>query len=156
MKIRLPISILIVLLLLQSCSPSVPKVVENTFTEKFIGAEDMVWDEGPDKDWKVSFYMKKFHYMTAYYTSNGKFEAFEIEIYGDDIPVDMADKIFAKYPDGTIYNVFEKNRNRSKDYIFEIENNGKLFGIFFRSDGGFKIIPADDYRFTSRIHFEND
>ncbi len=157
MKTKIPFLLITMISIFQSCSQVVPKAVDDAFHDKFLGAEDIVWDEGPDHDWMATFYMKKFHYMTAYYTPKGKFEAFEIEIYADDIPEELADRVFLKYPNATIYNVFEKNKvEGATDYIFEIENNGQLFGVYFRADGNFKNIPPDDYRFISRIQIENN
>lgn len=156
MKTKIIFLLIMATSILKSCSQSVPKVVDEAFLNKFVGARDIVWERNPDKEWIATFYMEKFHYMTAYYTKEGKFDAFEIEIHENDIPDDLASNVYSKYPNATIFNVFEKNMALTTDYIFEVENEGQLFGIYYSDSGASSKIPPDDYRFTSRIHIEND
>ena len=150
------VSILIFLSFFQSCSQTVPKATTDAFSKKFLGAKDVIWQVGPNKDWTATFYMEKFNYMTAYYTSKGEFEAFEIEVNGEDIPKNLVQKVFLKYPSATIYSVFEKNTIHDTKYIFEIIDNGNLFGLLFKENGKIIIIPKDDYRFQKRVRIEND
>ena len=156
MKPFLIVLILFFLSFFQSCLQTVPKVTSEAFSKKFLGAKDVIWQEGPNKDWVATFYMKKFNYMTAYYTEKGEFESFEIEINDEDIPAYLVQKVFLKCPSATIYSVFEKNTLHDRKYIFEIIDKGNLFGLLFKENGKLIIIPKDDYRFQKRIKIEND
>ena len=156
-KMKIKTALYIMLLFpFQSCLNTVPKVVDDAFIEKFFDAKDVVWVNGPNNDWIVTFYIKKFHYIKAYYTPIGTCKAFEIEVHDADIPKEFVNIIFSKFPGATLYNVFEKKSEKTTAYIFELEDNGQLFGIYFMKDGTYHIIPPDDFRFTSRIHIEND
>ncbi|HCO83011.1 MAG TPA: hypothetical protein DIT95_05710 [Arenibacter sp.] len=155
MKIKMAFFIML-LVALQSCLKKVPKAVEDAFLDRFFGAKDLVWAKTPNNDWSATFYIEKYHYITANFSPTGTFEAMEIEIHDDDIPENIVNKIYSMYPDATIFNVFEKNSEKSTSFIFEIENKGQLFGIYFNKDGTYQIIPPDDYRFISRINIEND
>jgi hypothetical protein len=156
MKTKIIFPLLVALSILLSCSQTVPKVVSDAFTNKFLGARDIVWQKRPKHDWMATFYMERFHYMTAYYTPTGAFEAFEIKIHDADIPKNLVDEIRKNYPKATIYEVFELNTEHTTEYIFEIVDKGELFGIHFNEQGLSRIIPANDYRFISRIRVEND
>ena len=150
------LSILIILSFFQSCSQTVPKITTDAFSKKFLGAKDVFWQVGPNNDWTATFYIEKFNYMTAYYTSKGEFEAFEIEVFDESIPQSLVQKTLLKYPSATIYSVFEKNTLHDTEYIFEIIDNGDLLGLLFKENGKIIIIPKEDYRFQIRVKVEND
>lgn len=147
---------LFTLLLVDACSREIPNSVKEAFSSRFTNSKGVEWRKGPNQDWEVSFYMEKFHYMTAHFTADGILEDFEKEVHGKDIPKSMEHKIHSAYPSGIIFNVYEKNATNSIDYIFEIEDHGQLFGIDFSENGSSKIIPPNARRFTSRSQVEND
>ncbi|WP_149276336.1 hypothetical protein [Pareuzebyella sediminis] len=94
--------------------------------------------------------------MTAHYTSSGNFENFEIALHGKDVPQNLVQRVQNSYPNATISDVYEINGERTFGYIFEVIDNGWLFGLRFSLNGSMKIIPYDDFRFRSRIKIEND
>ncbi|MBT2161281.1 hypothetical protein [Zobellia barbeyronii] len=156
MKTKIAFLLLVATFILISCSPSVPKVIEEAFLRRFVGAKDIMWQRNSEQKWIAIFYSKKFDYMTAYYSKEGKLEALETEIYEEEIPDDLVDNVYLKYPNSLVFSVFRRNTKVNTDYIFEIVNNGQLFGLYYSGNGTTNIIPADNIRFTSRIIIEND
>ncbi|MBC71520.1 MAG: hypothetical protein CMH47_04390 [Muricauda sp.] len=139
------------LLLGVACTRKVPDTIDRAFTSKFLNARDIEWHYSPDGHWLVNFYMEKFDYMTASYTLDGLLEYFELELHGEEVPKQLMDRVKKAYPESTLFDVYERNRGNSAEYIFEIVDHGSLFGIDFFEDGHRQIIPSNDYRFTSRI-----
>lgn len=145
-----------VLFLVLACAQSVPKKASDDFLNKFMGARDIEWKKESKKGWMVSFYMEKFHYMTAHYAPSGSFKDFEIEVHGEDIPEDLVERVHKLYPNASITSVYEINALNTTGYIIEAIDDGWLFGLQFAKDGTMNIIPKDDFRFRSRIILEND
>lgn len=143
------------LLLGVACTRKVPDTIDRAFTSKFLNARDVEWNRGPDGHWLVSFYMEKFYYMTASYTLDGLLEYFELELEGEDVPKQLLDRVKKAYPESTVFDVYERNRGNSAEYIFELVDHGSLFGVDYFEDGHSQIIPSDDYRFTSRVLVED-
>lgn len=140
-----------ILLMAIACSRKVPDNIDRAFTSKFMNAREVEWHEDLKGHWLVSFYLEKFKYMTASYTLDGMLDYFELEVDWEDVPKEMMVRVLAAYPNGTIFDVYERNRGNSAEYIFEIVDKGTLFGVDFFQDGRCEVIPSDDYRFTSRI-----
>lgn len=135
MKIKMVIPLITALSVLQSCKQTVPKTVNDAFSHKYIGAKDVVWTKCPQHVWMATFYMEKFHYMTAYYNPNGDFEALELKIRDAGIPKNLVTEIQLDNPNAAIYDVFELSTEHTTDYLFEIEDKGKFFGIQFHENG---------------------
>ena len=145
-----------VLFLVLACAQSVPKKANDDFLNKFMGARNIEWKKESKKGWMVSFYMEKFHYMTAHYAPSGSFKDFEIEVHGEDIPEELVEWVHKLYPNASITSVYEINALHTTGYIIEAIDDGWLFGVQLEKGGDMKIIPKDDFRFQSRIKIEND
>lgn len=86
----------------------------------------------------------------------GDFKDFEIEVHSEDILKYLTKQVQKWYPNASITNVYEINGVNITGYIFEVIDDGWLFGVQFEMDGSKKIIPKDDFVFQSRIRIQND
>ncbi|WP_431160795.1 hypothetical protein [Flagellimonas beolgyonensis] len=137
-----------------SCSQELPESIQNIFSSKFLNSRDVVWHRAPRGHWLVSFYMERFGDMTASYTPDGELEYFELQVQGDDIPLDLLEKAKHAYPEANHFEVFERN-GKMVSYIVELEDHGQHFGIIFFDNGDSSMIPPYDFRFASRTQIDD-
>lgn len=142
-------------LIVLACSEA-PRGLNDVFLTEFNNAKDVQWEKENDSIWNVSFYQKKFHYRTVSYDLSGQRIAIERQIYEKEVPKNKLAAIKNLYPGCQVFQVFEKETIDGTKYIFEIEYQGELIGVFFEAVDNFKILPKTHKRFRWRYEIRND
>ncbi len=148
-------AVLSIYLIVFACS-NVPQGLNDIFFSEFNNAKDVQWIKENDSIWNVSFYQKEFYYKTASYNLSGQKIALEWNIYGNEVPNDKVEKIRDLYPGCHVFDVFEIKTTNETKYIFEIEYQGELIGVFFTTDDNFKVLPKTHKRFRWRFEIMNN
>ncbi|QHI36153.1 hypothetical protein IMCC3317_15120 [Kordia antarctica] len=139
-----------------SCTPEAPSVVQESFTKQFENAQDICWFKDNDNLWEVSFYQEKFYYKTAAYNAQGKWLFISVEVTKDDVPNEFLVTLKKQFPDSFLIKIFKKHTNTENEYQFEIEDDGILYVLGFDVKNKLLVLENETYKLRNEFIIEND
>lgn len=142
--------------LVQSCNTEVPDAVQQSFAKIFHVTHDIHWWQSSPKEWAVSFYIKKFYYETARFTSDGILESIQYPVDIEDVPIAISNGLHSKYPMGTITDVYELDKSSKSYFIVRLMNNNKLIEVCCENGKMNSKILTSLRHTTDNILIEND
>lgn len=139
-----------------SCSPKPPNKVENSFTKQFSRAQDINWVERENEQWEASFYLKKFHFLYAKYSSTGQWLETDFKIVESDLPENVLQTLKAKFPKAIIFQSYLIKTPKGNGYEFEIESNGSIYCLGLYTANKLQVLNKATDRLRKEFVFQND
>ncbi len=112
----------------------IPKVVEDTFTQKFMNASSLKWEK-EGKDYEVNFKMSN-QKMSAKFSADGDWDETEILINSSKLNKKILDYLNSKYPKYKIIEAVSVESKKDGEFLeVEFKFNGKKIELKFTFEG---------------------